>query len=101
MDETHCACEAKIQRAAGYDQRVFRCTNCAAHYGIDVHTKFSVLGKQAKLFVYYFKTLLRHIIRLYVVDADLKLIESSTVQTLNALGRQSVAVGNQRRQHSV
>ena len=86
--------EAQLDRAMCDGQGVLGVGNAAAEDRIDVHLKFGMLSQQLKLLVQNFQALLRNVVGLYVVDADLQVFEAGAVQAFDAVGHQQIAIGD-------
>ena len=86
--------EAQPQRPLANHQRVVRLANPAPHHGVDVHMELRMLGQHLQLPVQHLQALLRHLIRLNVVDRDLHVVQPRSIQPLDALSVQQIAVGN-------
>ena len=82
-------------------ERVLGIADAAAEHGIDVHVKFGVFGQQRQFLVENFQALLRNVVGLHVVNADLQVFEAGAIQALDAIGHQQVAVGDQAGEHAV
>ena len=67
-------------------QRVFRVPRAAADDRVDVDVERRVLGQPLQLLVEQPQALLRHVVRLDVVDADLQVVEAGVVERLDLLG---------------
>ncbi len=89
--------EAQLQRPVRHGERVLGIADAAAEHGIDVHVKLGVLGQQRQFLVEHLEALLRNVVRLHVVDADLQVLEPGAIQPLDAIGHQQVAVGDHAR----
>src|SRR5262245_55172590 len=101
MNDAKRTLESQRKRALGDSFRVLRVTDAAADYRIDVHDEVRELGQVLQLLVENFQALERNVIRLDVVDADLKMIEARFIQRLDFLGREKVSVGDHAGDHSV
>src|SRR5579875_3444739 len=89
------AVEAEFARAGGNGVRVFRLCNRAAQHRVDGHIEFGVLSEPLKLAVEHLQALFRDVVRLNVIDADLQVIEPGSIQPLDALRHEKIAVGDQ------
>ena len=68
--------------------------DAAAQDGIDVDVKIGVLGEKLQLLVENLEAFLGDVVGLDVVDADLEKLEAGTVETLDAVGGEEIAVGD-------
>ncbi len=80
--------------------RIFRVLDAAADDRVDVDVEVGVLGEPLQLRVEQPQALLRHFVRLDVVDADLQVVEPGVVERGDALGREQVAVGDEPGDHA-
>ena len=64
-------------------------------------SKVGVLAQVLQLLVEQPQALLRHLVRLDVVDADLQEVEAGVVQLLDPLRDQEIAVGDEPGHHAV
>lgn len=87
--------ESQVDRAMGHSQSVFWTAHPAAQHGIDVDVKVSMFGQQREFLVEHLQAFLRDIVGHHIVDADLQIFEAGTIQTLDAIGYQQIAVRNQ------
>lgn len=92
MQNADCAAETEFARARRNLVRIFGTPDVAAENGVDGHIEVGVFRKPLQLAIEYLKAFLRDLIRLYVVDADLQIIESGFVQPFNAIGREQITV---------
>jgi hypothetical protein len=97
----HSGAEPEFHCSLADDQGIFRVLHPAAHHGIDVHVELCVGGKQFKLLIEHLEALLRDLVGIDVVDADLQVIQSGTVQALDAIGDQKITIGNHARNQAV
>src|SRR5262245_1333161 len=58
-------------------------------------------GEELQFFIEYFQALLRDIVGLDVIDADLQVIQAGLIESFDAVNRQQISVGDQRRQDAV
>src|SRR5207244_1856979 len=72
-----------------------------AYDGINIDYERGKLGEILQLLIQNLETLQRNVVRLDVVDADLKMIQAGLIQRDYLLGGQQIAVGNHSRDHSV
>ena len=93
--------EAQLDGAAGDGQGILGVFDAAAQHGIDIHLKNGVLGQQTELLIEHLEAFLGNLVRLHVIDADLKVLEAGAIQPLDALGGQKVAVGDHPGDHAV
>ena len=80
--------ETEIHSASRNDLGVFRIANTAADHRIDVYSEVSQLGKILEFLVQDFQAFFGNIVRLNVINADLKVFESGFIQRDNFLWRQ-------------
>src|SRR4051812_37635618 len=97
VENPHRARESELPRAGSDDERVLGIRYAAAEHRINGDSKLRSLGEPLKLPVEHLQTLLRHLVRHDVIDADLQVIEPGAVQTVDALGRQQESVRDQGR----
>ena len=91
----------ELARPAIDRSRVFGILDAAAHDGVDVDVEVRVLREPLQLRIEQPQALLRHFVRLDVVDADLQIVEPRVVQRLDSLRGEQVAVGDQSGDHAV
>src|SRR5262245_58319784 len=96
VNDSDRALETEFLRAARDGQRVLGSSYRASQHRIDRDVEFRKLGQEAKFLIQYFETFLRDVVRIDIVNADLKVIQSGAVQSLYAFGGEQVAVGDQR-----
>jgi len=75
-------------------QSVLRIANAASEDRIDVHLKFGVLGQEFELLIQNSQALLRNIVGLDIVDADLQIFEPGAIQALDAVGNEQIPIGD-------
>src|SRR5438132_11245115 len=63
--------------------------------------KIGVLGQQLEFLVQNFQTFLGNLVGTDVVDGNLQPLEAGSVQSLNAVRKQQIAVGDQAGDHAV
>src|SRR5205085_4497761 len=91
--------EAQLDGAARDDERVFGVLDAAADDRVDVDVEVRVLGDVDELAVEVLQALLRDLVGLDVVNADLEVLKPGLVQTSDALRREVVAVGDEAGDH--
>src|SRR5262245_36556731 len=97
VNDSDRALETEFLRSARDGQRILRLAYRASQHRIDSDVELRELRQKAKFLIENLEAFLRDVVRIDVVNADLKVIESGAVQSLYALGGQQVAVGDQRR----
>jgi hypothetical protein len=80
--------------------RIFRVLDPAAEHRVDVHVEGGVVVQVLELLVEQAQALLRHLVRLDVVDADLQEVEAGGVRAPRSASHQEVAVGDQAGHHA-
>ena len=80
---------------------VFRILDPTADNGIDVDGKFGVFCELLEFLVEHFETLLRNIVGLDVIDADLEVLEARVIECVDLFGRQQIPVRDHARDHSM
>jgi hypothetical protein len=93
--------EAEFDGAVGDSKRVFRIANAAAEDRINVDVKLGMLGQKLEFLVEDFEAFFRDVVGLDVVNADLEIFETGTIQTLDPVGDEKIAVGDQAGHDSV
>src|SRR5260370_29019362 len=78
-----------------------RIRNSATDHRVDVHMKIDVLGQQLELLFQNFQTFLGNLVGIDVVDGNLQPLEAGSVQSLNAVRNQQIAVGDKAGDHAV
>src|ERR1700736_2402012 len=63
--------------------------------------KIGVLGQQLEFLVQNFQTFLGNVVGIDVVDRNLQPLEAGSVQSLNAVRNQQIAVGDKAGDHAV
>src|ERR1700687_5898575 len=63
--------------------------------------KVGVLGQQLEFLVQNFQTFLGNVVGIDVVDGNLQPLEAGSVQSLNAVRNQQIAVGDKAGDHAV
>lgn len=76
------------------DQRVIRMVDPAPENRIDVDMKVRVLRQKLQLLIEDLEALLRDIVRLDVIDADLQELKARAIESLDAVRGQKITVGN-------
>src|SRR5215831_9666738 len=99
MDDAERARKAELQRAIRDRYGILGVLYAASDDGIDIDRKFGELSQILQLLVQDFQTLVRHIVRLEVIDADLQMLESCLIQRLDFLWREQVAIRNDSGDH--
>ena len=99
MDDPDGGREPELARAIVDRPRVFGVLDAAAEHRIDVDVEPCVLLQMLQLLVQQPEALLRHVVGLDVVDADLQEIETGRVQLLDALRDEEVAVRDEAGHH--
>src|SRR6202022_3862158 len=84
-----------FERALANGERVLRMRNPATDPRVDVYMKNGVLGQQLEFIVQNFQTFLGNVVGIDVVDGNLQPLEAGSVQSLNAVRNQQIAVGDQ------
>src|SRR6185369_11381176 len=95
VDDADRGGEAELAGAVVDGARVLGVPDAAAEDGVDVDVEPRVGLEVLKLLIEYAQALLRHVVRLDVVDADLQEVESRRVQLLDSLRHEEVAVRDQ------
>ena len=72
----------------------------AADHAVDVHVKLGVLGQEFQLLIQDLQTLLRDVVRHYVVDRDLQMLQTRPIQSPNAICHQQISVSDHARDHA-
>src|SRR5687767_6611025 len=101
MNDSDRAGESESYGSSRDGYRVFRVADTAADHRVDVYGKLGMLGKKLQLLVEHLKAFHRDVIRLDVVDADLKMFEPGVIQGTDFLRGQQVAVCNHPGDHAV
>src|SRR5262245_66107542 len=96
MNDADRALETEFARPARDDQGVLRPADRASQHRIDRDIELGALGQQTKFLIQNLKAFFRDVVRVDVINADLKVIKALAVQPLDALGGEQVAVGDQR-----
>ena len=100
VDDANRGRETELRRPLIDRPRVIGVLDAAADHRVDVDVEVGVFGQPLELLVEEAEALLRDLVRLDVVDADLEVVQPGLVQRLDALGGHQVAVGDQARDHA-
>jgi hypothetical protein len=95
VDDADGGGKAQFDGPARDHEGVIGVLHSPAHNTIDVGMEQAVLCQQAEFPVEHLQALLRHLVRHHVVDGDLQMIQAGAVETLDTVGGQQVAVGDQ------
>ena len=85
------------RRAPRDHQRIFGPYDSRSHHGVDIDVELRVLGQPAQPLVQHLQALLRNLVRLDVIDADLEMVQPARLSLWIRFGVQQIPVGNQRR----
>jgi hypothetical protein len=77
-------------------QRIVGIPDTAADDRVHRDVEGRRLGERHQLLIQDFQALLRHLVGHHIVDADLKVIEPGLIQSLDAIARQKIPVGDER-----
>jgi hypothetical protein len=86
--------KTKLDGAARDNQCIVGMLDAAAQDGIDIDVKIGVLGQKLQFLVENLEALLGHIVGLDVVDADLQVFQTRVIESLDAVGVEKIAVGD-------
>src|SRR4051812_49046831 len=75
--------------------------NAAANHRVNVDVKLGVLGKPLKTLIESLQALLRNVVRLYVVDGNLHVVQPGLVQALDAVHIEQISVRDHARKRAL
>ncbi len=96
VNHTHRAVEPKLPGPGRNLEGVFGIGDRAAKYRVYGDVKLSIFGQPLQLSIQNLQTFFRNLVRLDIIDADLQIVESRSVQGFNPIWNQQVSICDER-----
>src|SRR5215472_1335607 len=101
MNESHSTVKSQCPSAIRNGKRIFGVSDGTTQDRVDVDTELCVIGKPLKFPIQYFQALVGNFIGVDIIDADLQIIEASSIQTPDVFDAEEIPIRQQTGEHVV